>query len=297
MKSIRRKIRKRPLTLYQMQDIAGCRAIVDSCNDVAELARFYEQQGKHLIVDVDDYIATPKPDGYRSRHVILKFQGDGDDAIYNRQNVEVQIRSKAQHSWATAVEAVGLIKHQNIKGGDGSSQWRRFFELMSSEIAYDEGMPPCPSAPHDRKSVREELREVSNDLGAVGMLETLNRSFQRYGTLGTSGARYFLLQFDYKTQKVTVEPFFEFSKGSERYVDAEARQTDRNSVLVEVNGIDELKAAFPNYFLDVQEFTWRLRGAISPRTQSRNPIVRKAAEVRWDLSWIKDWQSLRGKRR
>ena len=235
------------------------------------MAHFYEQQGKHLIVDVDDYIATPKPDGYRSRHVILKFQGDGDDAIYNRQNVEVQIRSKAQHSWATAVEAVGLIKHQNIKGGDGSSQWRRFFELMSSEIAYDEGMPPCPSAPHDRKSVREELREVSNDLGAVSMLETLNRSFQRYGTLGTSGARYFLLQFDYKNQKVTV--------------------------LVEVNGIDELKAAFPNYFLDVQEFTWRLRGAISPRTQSRNPIVRKAAEVRWDLSWIKDWQSLRGKRR
>ncbi len=298
MHSIRRKMQTRPITLYQMQDIAGCRAVVESCGVVSEMAKFYErEQQKHIIVNVDDYITNPKADGYRSHHVILKFQGEGEAAAYNRQTVEVQLRTKAQHSWATAVEAIGLIKHENIKGGGGTAEWRRFFELMASEIAYDEDLPPCPSAPDERNLIREELREVSGSLGAVSMLETLNHSFGGFEKFGNRVARYFLLQFDYKTQKLSIEPFFEFSAGSERYIEAEERQTDRNSVLVEVNGIAELKAAFPNYFLDVQAFTERLQAAIAPKTVSRNPEVRQKAEANWSQAWINDWQNWRQKRR
>lgn len=119
MAAIRRKL-QRPITLYQMQDIAGCRAIFRSMKEVNRLTDFYFSGGsKHKIQDHDDYVTNPKADGYRGRHIILKFCGDGEDAIYNRQTVEIQIRTKLQHSWATAVEAVGLIREQNYKNGEG----------------------------------------------------------------------------------------------------------------------------------------------------------------------------------
>lgn len=291
MHSIRSKMRKRPLTLYQMQDIAGCRAIVPSNNNVNDLVSYYSSDKcRHTIQDEDNYVQSPKGDGYRSHHVILKFNGEGADEVYNRQTVEVQIRTRAQHAWATAVEAVGLINHENIKGGDGSKEWRRFFELMSSEIAYEEDCPLCPSADAPRNEIRDELRDLSASIEAVKTLESVNRSIKHFEDSGSSGANYFLLQFDYKTQSVSVEPFFDYVAGSNRYVEAERDESEKNSVLVEVNQISDLRQAFPNYFLDVGEFTERLKHAISPKTASPNPKVREKAEAKWNLSWLQDYQ-------
>lgn len=277
MASIRRKLR-RPITLYQMQDIAGCRVILRSMKEVNRLVGIYHGGGsRHAIQSEDDYILTPKPDGYRSHHIILKFCGTDEAEIYNRQTVELQIRTRLQHAWATAVEAVGLIRHENIKGGGGDADWRRFFELMSTELAYIEGCELVPTANMSRDDVQKEIRDLSKRIKAVSTLETYNRAINYAVGYGNTNARYFLLQFNYETQQVSVEPFFSFDIGSQRYIEEEKKQGRMNSVLVEVNKVSDLKKAFPNYFLDVRTFTDRLKAVLSPGYKSSQA---------YDLSWL-----------
>src|SRR5271155_3403 len=76
MKSIRRKLRETPLSLYQIQDIGGCRSIVQT---VTELRRIVSMYGigtsKHGIIREWPYVDKPKRGGYRSHHIVLKFTG------------------------------------------------------------------------------------------------------------------------------------------------------------------------------------------------------------------------------
>ena len=65
-----------------------------------------------------DYVTKGKDDGYRSYHVVFDFQSRDHEAAFDGRRVEVQVRTWLQHSWATAVEAVGLFRRENLKGGD-----------------------------------------------------------------------------------------------------------------------------------------------------------------------------------
>ena len=77
LSSIRAKLqRMRKLTLSEMQDIGGCRAVVSTSEQVFELARFYAQgdaknphRGSKPLWK-NDYITNPKSSGYRSYHII-----------------------------------------------------------------------------------------------------------------------------------------------------------------------------------------------------------------------------------
>jgi hypothetical protein len=63
---------------------------------------------------------------------------DNSESGYEGRLIELQIRSRLQHSWATAVEAAGLYRGENLKSGVGNEGWLNFFELMSLEIAGSE---------------------------------------------------------------------------------------------------------------------------------------------------------------
>ena len=52
-----------------------------------------------------------------------------------------------------------------------------------------------------------------------------------------------------------------------------------NSVLVAVDKVGDLRAAYPNYFLDVALFEDRLRSVVHPR--KKGPT--------FDLNWLKNW--------
>ena len=82
----------------------------------------------------------PGSSGYRSHHLIFSFfpRDEAENSFAGRL-IEIQIRSRLQHSWASAVEAVGLYRGENLKAGIGSDEWLRLFELMSLEFAASEG--------------------------------------------------------------------------------------------------------------------------------------------------------------
>jgi hypothetical protein len=139
MHSIRKKLRTIQANLSQIQDLGGCRAILPSIAAVRELVANYKADDRHEFFYEDDYIASPKPGGYRCHHVILKFKGGYQE--HEGRRIEIQIRTRLQHSWATAVEAVGTFRNEDMKAGLGDKDWLRLFELMSAELAIAEKCP------------------------------------------------------------------------------------------------------------------------------------------------------------
>ncbi|MEO6387850.1 MAG: RelA/SpoT domain-containing protein [Croceibacterium sp.] len=290
MVSIRKKLRTSPLTLYQMQDLGGCRAII---SNQAELDRLVERyvvgDTPHAIVRDDDRIALPRHDtGYRGRHLTLKFNELHGRSDFDRHFIEVQFRTRLQHYWATAVEAVGLVRGEDLKGGGGNADWLRLFQLMAGEMAEDEGTAPVPSVSVEAPERRQELIDLNGRLGALRALAGYNSAIRHMeGFIGS--APYYLIQYDSIRREVNVRPFRAARLGSEQYADAE-RNTQINTVFVEVDKVADLREAYPNYFLDVEAFTARLRRTISPPPPPKAGRNLRAGRL------FEDWKSWRERR-
>ena len=138
--SILSKLAREPtMQLTTMQDIAGCRAVVETVEDVyAVWARLKRKKGR--VVKPYDYIATPKSDGYRALHVVVQY----DDQHGQRHRVEVQIRTEVQHEWAVVVERVGGRIGEDLKGGLGPPEMLRFLQLASQAMALEEAGETVP---------------------------------------------------------------------------------------------------------------------------------------------------------
>ena len=209
MQAIRRKLRRIMASLDELQDLGGCRLILSSMDEVRTLIDAIHAEPRHDLWDEDDYIATPKRDGYRSHHLMFKFRGRNEaTAIHNGRRVEVQIRTRLQHSWATAVEGVGLFLNQDLKGNHGSAEWLRLFLLMSAEFAESEGCAATEGVPPHIERVRE-IQELDGALGATNTLENLRHAVDRTDIPLLPGYRptHYLLRYDNVRKVVQVKPY------------------------------------------------------------------------------------------
>lgn len=130
--------RSQGMKLSRMHDIGGCRAVLTNIQQVRKLVDSYQiSRGKNPktraeFVKPYDYIAEPKVDGYRSIHLVYKYRSDSElHKCWNGLRIEIQIRSRLQHAWATAVETVDAFSGTSLKttGGSGSEKtdWGRFY--------------------------------------------------------------------------------------------------------------------------------------------------------------------------
>lgn len=292
MTSVRRKLSASPVTLYQMQDLAGIRAILPDKSDVQRVRELFEpDETNHIIQRENDYILEPRDSGYRSLHLILKYQDDRGDGVYDRQTVELQLRTRLQHSWATAVEAVGLVRDEHLKGGGGSLGWRRFFELMSGEIAAYEGCSLPRNIPVDEKIRRAEIQKINEMIGAVQELDGLNEGLAAAENIRSSSG-YFLLRFDRAARKVTVAPYTSPSIGARAYDAVDGFGASGTDVLIEVDKMTDLRAAYPNYFLDVRQFLAFARAAVEGCDIS-DLGAEKASESGGDFAWFHEYERMR----
>ena len=104
--SILEKLRKQniPCTVEGIEehvhDIAGLRVVCSYIDDIYLIADALLKQDDVKLVTRKDYIAAPKPNGYRSLHLIVKvpvfFSNQRKD-----MTVEVQIRTIAMDFWAS----------------------------------------------------------------------------------------------------------------------------------------------------------------------------------------------------
>jgi putative GTP pyrophosphokinase len=119
--SIVKKLKERELsiTLENMEnhifDIAGARVICSFPEDIYAIASSIGQQDDIRIKTVKDYIKNPKPNGYRSLHMIVEIP----IFLSNRKKwmaVEIQFRTIAMDFWASLEHKLKYKK--NIKNDD-----------------------------------------------------------------------------------------------------------------------------------------------------------------------------------
>ena len=96
-----------------MQDIGGYRAVLKDTKDLMRLHALLQSTKTHKLLKINDYVSDPKPSGYRSIHYIYEYSSTLEE--FNGLRIELQIRTKLQHNWATAVETAGIITKTSLK--------------------------------------------------------------------------------------------------------------------------------------------------------------------------------------
>lgn len=141
-KSILGKLEKKGMRLSlteavnNIYDIAGIRCVCPYIKDVYLIRdRILAQDDIHII-EIKDYIASPKPNGYRSLHMIIRvpvyFMGKKQMVP-----VEIQLRTMAMDLWASLEHD---IKYKSLSGNlDSLDAMEIDFEdelLQAAELIY-----------------------------------------------------------------------------------------------------------------------------------------------------------------
>ena len=245
-----------------------------SVDNVDSLAKFYEHGKKK------DYITNPKSDGYRSIHVIHKYQSPVERRqVYNGLRIEIQLRSKLQHAWATAVETVSTFTSQSLKTNAGSDSWKRFFALMGSAIALKEGCPIVPGTPSDPNELAKELRILSTGLDVINRLIGWKVAVSKL-TEQVTDVHTYLLVLDSDKRNIQITPYRndELSKATDEYLRIEKEIVHKyaiQAVLVSVESLATLKSAYPNYYADTSDFVLLLMEAVASREYEEGEFLQE----------------------
>lgn len=196
--------RQRSMKLSQMNDLGGCRAILSNIDTVYKLLNLYccgSEEGPRCY----DYIKHPKPDGYRGIHVIGRYEPRTTPGeSWAGARIEIQLRTRLQHAFATTVETVTTFTRQPLKFGAGSDLWRRFFMLIGSAIALREGAAPVPDTPRDRSELVRELRDATKALRVQQRLRTWAHALKALPRSNIRNFKWLLLRLDVSANTIQV---------------------------------------------------------------------------------------------
>lgn len=260
------------MKLARMQDIGGLRAVVSSVARVRKLESSYrDSRFSHELVSSKDYLAEPKVDGYRGIHLIYRY-ANPKAAEYDGLSLELQIRTRLQHAWATAVETMGTFLGQALKSGQGEEQWREFFAIASAALADLEKTTPVPGFEGCfTQQIYERLHASEQRLRVLEKLSGFAIATDQITTERGLGG-YHLITLDSVKRTVSIRPFpvARLEEANVAYAAIEARTKSGEpveAVLVSAGPVESLRKAYPNYFLDTQVFVRQIQRFIDGRQQ------------------------------
>ena len=261
-------VREPTMKLSQMQDLGGCRAIlssVEAVNALCEIYRSNQPRSNLFGVKCYDYINTPKDDGYRGIHIVGRYNARVDSREpWNGQRIEIQLRSRLQHAFATAVETVTTFTQEPLKFGAGPIEWRRFFSLMGSALALREGTQLVEGTPTDVDGLIGELRESSRSLNVHQRLRAWTEALKMLEKPIPRTVKWLLLVLNLTENTIEVTGYMDQRTASEDLAKLErSTRKDIDAVLVRVPLAKDLRAAYPNYYADTREFLMALDTALS----------------------------------
>lgn len=259
--SIESKLKNSTTRLSKMQDIGGCRIIVSDINKLQQLHENIQKASptNKSIINIVDYIKSPNiKTGYRGIHIIYQ--------CFAQYQIEVQLRTKLQHSWATAVEIAGTFLKQNIKSGKIDLEyleWIEFFRLSSIVFANEERKKNIVSVliESNLDSIKEKLIFIEQKLNAFSKLKGYSVSTKEINRNRQNREKHehFVINLDESTGKGNIT-FFKKNQEKEakkEYSRLEIKHTANSSiniVLVSAKSINDIKIGFPNYFADSSFF-------------------------------------------
>ena len=119
IQSIRDKLNRKNLDFSfdniqdEIHDVAGIRVICPFVDDIYEIADMILKQDDIKLINYKDYIRAPKPNGYRSYHMIVEipvFFSEHKEYL----KVEVQLRTIAMDFWASLEHKINYKFDGNV---------------------------------------------------------------------------------------------------------------------------------------------------------------------------------------
>nr|WP_269049727.1 GTP pyrophosphokinase family protein [Sporosarcina sp. G11-34] len=165
-----------PIIKENMKDIAGIRINCSFNSDIYKVSEMIQKQKDVEVVECKDYIKNPKPNGYRSLHLILKipvFLSDRVEHVF----VEVQIRTIAMDFWASLEHKI-FYKYNNAvpekitrelkEAAESANELDRKMENLHKEINEIKQM--------EKKSMQTKLTGDNDLTIPLNFLEMINES-------------------------------------------------------------------------------------------------------------------------
>lgn len=262
--------------LDRIHDIAGTRIIFENIKSLedyidilenTELVNFKEKINEDK--DRYNYIKNPKSDGYRSIHKVFYYSSNIpystlNEKSFNLENkkIELQLRTRLQHIWATTVEIYDIINKSNIKTGTHNKLETKeglFFKNCSLVF---EGIES-----NDVEKIKININKIFRDKDLVEIYNRLKgikniKNIQLPKTLGSDEV--FILITDLnkgKTTFFTTDPIEKNDKQDTFLINASYRRLEEKNtkgeyilLLLTLGDIKKLKNVYPNYFLNTNKF-------------------------------------------
>ena len=130
-----------------LQDIAGIRVICYFVEDIYNMAGILKRQPDLVVIKERDYISHPKPNGYRSYHIVLGIPVYCLDTM-EYFPVEVQLRTMAMDFWASMEHRVCYKKNPDNRE-EVEREFRRYAQVLEDiEMEFE--------AYNERKGIKME---------------------------------------------------------------------------------------------------------------------------------------------
>ena len=129
-----------------LNDVAGIRVVCAFIDDIYTIAELLSSQDYITVIQIKDYIKNPKPNGYRSYHMIVEipvFFSKGKTPM----RAEIQIRTNGMDFWAT-------LEHQ--------LRYKKGIEEMEG---YDQISDELTKTAHELISMDNEMQRIKNKIG------------------------------------------------------------------------------------------------------------------------------------
>lgn len=194
-----RKLRRLSIRLTQLQDIGGARVVVkqnSSVDEVASIIRKQAIESQASIEKINDYrIFGRDESGYRAMHMIIR---------YNDVDIELQLRSEAQHYWAEQIERTSVIYGHHLKEQDGDPAVIEYFHVLSDIFHELEcGREPSSAQKLELDEIREKAEHVIRQSNRNVFQSEVNEDVVKQMAARQSGSKHgitnWLIVFDWNS--------------------------------------------------------------------------------------------------
>lgn len=241
--------RENEMDLSRMGDIGGIRCIFYNEAEVYKakvlIENTFESGGK-----TRDYINEIKRDiGYKSIHMYVK------DPI-SQKRIEIQLRTRNHHNWATLIEITDLLYDLRLKelGFESNEKFGKFHALMSS----------------DKELSKGEAELVYDVLEKYDFISVLSKTFRKNNTevkkrwsSEDKNNSFFLIEAS-KKDIPTLKSFKTFEEAENAYFDKYKENSSAEIVLTSIKkpNFKQISVAYANYILSYHTFTSDIRPII-----------------------------------
>lgn len=143
--------RESKIDLSRMVDIGGLRVVVPSMDDLVKYHRVVADALEGQITATKDYVANPRPSGYRAIHLHIKRDG---------VQIEIQLRTQLMHAWAQLVESMSSITRTNLKQDSSETHLHNIAKNLAEIYSQvDQGVLRPEEANQKRESALQEMAE------------------------------------------------------------------------------------------------------------------------------------------